>query len=544
MRGRSTAAGRPARHSLRAKLTKVNLALLLLGVVVTICVSLMAMQHFLLQRVDDDLKSSRDAMIGTGLTQQQIDSFKEISILLEHVTGAAGGRSALMPVSNTLIVALDPALRPTTFARHQPTGRQLELAAAVRDPAGLAAGGGVRGVEVGGTDYRVVGAGLPDGTLLLFASDVDSLQQTVYQALKVDAAAGALLLALLALATTAGTKHLVQPLERMVETASAIAEGDLTRRVPPGRHPVGEIEQLRTALNAMLHQVESAFETRERSAAQLRRFVADASHELRTPLSAIRGYLQLYDRGMLRTPEDRERALSRMHGEADRMARLVEELLTLARLDRAPEFRFGPVDLAELVRDAAGDLLAQQPSRPVTVGGSPLPLPSLSLSASLPRSRCEPSPAESSPAGESLPSAADGGCAVVLGDEPSLRQLVGNLLANVRVHTPRDAPVRVETGPGPDGSVRLLVADGGPGMAPDDAERIFDRFFRAGTCGDGSGLGMSIVRAVADVHGGTVEVRTAPGKGLAVLVSLPSAPRAGSGRPTTATKAGSGAAAG
>ncbi|MEW1548098.1 sensor histidine kinase [Streptomyces tsukubensis] len=486
--GRDRAGGRREwRHSLRTQLTKVTLCLLLIGVVVATGVSLLAMQHYLLQRVDQELMAGREAILSTGLTQAEIESFQEMSTLLEHVAGA-GKSSSLLPVPNTVLVALDPELRPTKFARHPPTGRQLDLAAAVQDPAGLAAEKRVVGVEVAGADYRVVAARLPDDSLLLFASDVESLKDATRRALKVDAAAGAVLLVLLALATMMSTKHLVRPLEHMVETASAIAEGDLTRRVPPGRHPVGELEQLRTALNAMLHQVESAFETRERSAAQLRQFVADASHELRTPLSSIRGYLQLHERGMLRAPEDRTRALSRMHTEADRMAKLVEELLMLARLDQRPEVRFGPVDLGRLAYDAAGDLRAQQPLRPVTVatGG--------------------------------------GSGAVVLGDEPSLRQLVGNLLVNVRVHTPDETPVRVVAGPGPDGTVRLVVTDDGPGMAPADAERIFDRFFRAGTGGPGSGLGMSIVAAVAEVHGGTVRIRTAPGAGLAVTVTLPAAP--------------------
>ncbi|WP_316316851.1 histidine kinase dimerization/phospho-acceptor domain-containing protein, partial [Clavibacter michiganensis] len=129
-----------------------------------------------------------------------------------------------------------------------------------------------------------------------------------------------------------------------VETSSAIAEGDLTRRIPSNSDPTLEVEQLRVALNSMLHQVESAYRTRERSAAQLRRFVGDASHELRTPLAAIRGYLQLYDRGMLPEPAERKRVWDRMNGEVDRMGRLVDELLTLARLDQRPELRFRNID--------------------------------------------------------------------------------------------------------------------------------------------------------------------------------------------------------
>jgi two-component system, OmpR family, sensor kinase len=252
--------------------------------------------------------------------------------------------------------------------------------------------------------------------------------------------------------------------------------------VPSSHHPTQEVEQLRLALNSMLHQVESAYRTRERSAAQLRRFVADASHELRTPLSAIRGYLQLYDKGMLREPAERKRAWDRMTGEADRMGRLVDELLTLARLDQRPELRFRNVDLARLVRDAAEDLRAQQPGRPVTVSAE--------------------------------------GALLVRADESGLRQVLGNLMANVRTHTPADVAVALSLERA-GGVVRMCVADEGPGLAEEDAARIFDRFFRAGG-GAGSGLGMAIVQGVAAAHGGGVAVRTSPGAGLAVTITLPS----------------------
>ena len=273
----------------------------------------------------------------------------------------------------------------------------------------------------------------------------------------------------------------MRPLEDMVETSSAIAEGDLTRRIPSSCEATLEVEQLRVALNSMLHQVESAYRTRERSAAQLRSFVADASHELRTPLSAIRGYLQLYDKGMLSDPDERKRAWGRVLAETDRMGRLVDELLTLARLDQQPELRFRNVDLSRLVRDAAEDLRVQQPDRPVEVAAA--------------------------------------GSLLVRADESGLRQVLGNLVGNVRTHTPADVPVRLGV-EREDGVVRLCVADEGPGLPADDAARVFDRFFRVGG-GAGSGLGLAIVQGVVRAHGGEVAVRTAPGEGLAVTVTLP-----------------------
>jgi two-component system OmpR family sensor kinase len=173
-----------------------------------------------------------------------------------------------------------------------------------------------------------------------------------------------------------------------------------------------------------------------------------------------------------------------VNAEADRMGRLVDELLTLARLDQRPELRFRSVDLSALVRDAAEDLRAQQPDRPVSVHAE--------------------------------------GTILVRADESGLRQVLGNLVGNVRTHTPAGVPVRLELERA-DGAVRLCVADEGPGLAEDDAARVFDRFFRAGG-GAGSGLGMSIVQGVVAAHGGDVAVRTAPGEGLAVTVTLPARP--------------------
>jgi two-component system OmpR family sensor kinase len=169
-----------------------------------------------------------------------------------------------------------------------------------------------------------------------------------------------------------------------------------------------------------------------------------------------------------------------MNGEVDRMGRLVDELLTLARLDQRPELRFRNVDLSRLVRESAEDLRVQQPERPITVDAD--------------------------------------GTLLVHADESGLRQVLGNLLSNVRTHTPTDVPVRLGL-ERTDGVVRLCVEDKGAGLCEEDAARIFDRFFRAGG-GAGSGLGMAIVQGVVEAHGGEVAVRTAPGEGLAVTVIL------------------------
>ncbi|KAA0935464.1 sensor histidine kinase [Streptomyces apricus] len=387
-------------HSLRGQLTLANVVLLALGIVMATAVSLMGMRYYLLDQIDSELFRMRDSLQGTQLTARQIDSLSALAFIRDGKVPESMGP----PNADTLFAVVDAKGAPLTFRSLVPTPNQRALAAAVGDsPQELTGDADPREVTVDGSAFRVVGVPLADGTVVLVAGSTDALHKGMAKALKLDLFFGVLLLALLAVLTMLSVGRRLRPLEDMVETSSAIAEGDLARRVPSSHHPTQEVEQLRLALNSMLHQVESAYRTRERSAAQLRRFVADASHELRTPLSAIRGYLQLYDKGMLREPAERKRAWDRMTGEADRMGRLVDELLTLARLDQRPELRFRNVDLARLVRDAAEDLRAQQPGRPVTVSAE--------------------------------------GALLVRADESGLRQVLGNLVANVRTHTPADVAV-------------------------------------------------------------------------------------------------------
>ncbi|MFJ8106963.1 sensor histidine kinase [Streptomyces sp. NPDC096132] len=470
-------------HSLRVKLTLANVALLAIGVIAATAVSLMGMRHYLVDQVDTELLKTRDSLAGTGITLRDLDSLSVLDFLRDRMTPE---QSDTQPTPDTVFAAVDTEGRAVPILGVTPTSAQTGLAAAVRDPRALTLAPDPQDVRMHGAAYRVTGSRLGDGTYILMATSTEALHQGIAKALKLDLAVGTLLLALLACLTLFSVRRRMRPLEDMVETSSAIAEGDLTRRVPSSREATLEVEQLRLALNSMLHQVETAYRTRERSAAQLRRFVADASHELRTPLSAIRGYLQLYDQGMLREPEERRRAWDRMNGEVDRMGRLVDELLTLARLDQRPELRLRNVDVSRLVRDAAQDLRALQPDRPVVVDAE--------------------------------------GALLVQADESGLRQVLGNLVANVRTHTPAGVPVRLGAKRA-DGVVRLSVEDEGPGLEAEDAARVFDRFYRAGG-GAGSGLGLAIVQGVVRAHGGEVSVRTAPGKGLGVTVELPARPTA------------------
>lgn len=469
-------------HSLRARLTLANVALLAIGVIAATTVSVVAMWVYLLSSIDQELMSTRESIARTHFSLEQVNAFSTMIAMSQGLAGKQTPGEVDALVQGPVFAALGTSGEPLTLGGIRPSDQQRALAAAVPDPARLVTDDEPHDLDVNGVPHRVTASRLADGTVVLLAASTGTVHEAVGKAVRLDLAVGALLLSLLGCMTMFSVRRRMRPLTDMVETSSAIAEGDLTRRVPYSPKPGREVEQLRLALNSMLQQVESAYRTRERSAAQLRRFVADASHELRTPLSAIRGYLQLYDKGMLREPAERKRAWDRMNGEVDRMGRLVDELLTLARLDQSPELRLRNVDLSRLVRDAAADLSAQQPDRPVTVTA--------------------------------------GGTLLVHADEAGLRQVLGNLVGNVRVHTPPGVPVRLSLER--DGeAVRLCVADEGPGLAEDDAARVFDRFFRAGG-GAGSGLGMAIVQGVVEAHGGEVEVRTAPGEGLEVTVTLPS----------------------
>jgi two-component system OmpR family sensor kinase len=284
----------------------------------------------------------------------------------------------------------------------------------------------------------------------------------------------------------------LRPLERMTATAEQISTGDLSQRV--GMPDDGsEVGKLGHAFDAMLDQIESAFASqqqalraKEASEQMLRQFVADASHELRTPLTTVRGYADLHRAGGLEQPAELERAMDRIGSESKRMSVLVEDLLLLARLDQGRPLRQDPVGLSALASDAVDDLRAVDPDRPVSATVAP--------------------------------------DVTVDGDEDRLRQLVGNLLANVRVHTPPDSPVEVSlTADGQ--SAVLAVADHGPGIDPAQVGHVFDRFYRAdaGRTRDrgGSGLGLAIAASIAAAHGGTLQHSGTPGGGATFTLTLP-----------------------
>jgi two-component system, OmpR family, sensor kinase len=338
--------------------------------------------------------------------------------------------------------------------------------------------------------------------------DLDRDDRLLARLVATQVVVGLVILVLLGSAAYVLVRNSLRPLTEVERTARAIAAGDLSQRVPAGDERT-EVGRLSLALNGMLARIERSFRAQQASEEQarasetrMRRFVADASHELRTPLTSIRGFAELYRQGAAGSPEETARLMQRIESEGSRMGVLVEDLLQLARLDQQRPLTITPVDLAEVAGDAVHDARAVQPDRPIN----------LHLDESL----------------SEVP--------VVLGDEARLRQVVGNLVTNALVHTPRTAPVTVRisdepaagdaSADGDDGGVVVLqVADQGPGMAPEDAARVFERFYRADpsrarTAG-GTGLGLAIVSALVAAHGGTVHLDTAPGRGAAFTVRLP-----------------------
>jgi two-component system, OmpR family, sensor kinase len=331
--------------------------------------------------------------------------------------------------------------------------------------------------------YRVLATHAPGGVSVVGLSlqDVDA---TMGRLRLVLIAAIAIVIGILGIVVFWVLRLGVRPLKRMTATAGTIAAGDLSQRVPA--EPEGtEARALGDALNAMLTTIERAFAERGESEARLRRFVSDASHELRTPVTTIRGYAELYRHGGLSEPADLDQAMRRTEQESVRMTSLVDDLLLLARLDEGRALASERVDLGVLGVDAAADARAVAPDRVIT---------------------------------------ADVEGVTVEGDEDRLRQVVGNLVGNALVHTPAGTPVSVVVHGGGDRAV-VEVHDDGPGMAPEVADRAFERFSRADASrsrhAGGSGLGLAIVRAIVVAHGGEVALLSAPGEGTTVRVELP-----------------------
>jgi two-component system OmpR family sensor kinase len=465
--------------SLRTRLLLAVLACVAVGLVVAGLVTYLSLRDFLVERVDQQLRSA-DRPVAIALTGGSGGSFpgdpapRDFNLPPGTYGQIRDGSGNVLSAGSFSYGQEDQPTPVLPTPLPSPTGPDPAVIFSARSTAGSTAPG-----------FRVLVERLPgsDG-LLIVGIPLSETRQTLNQLLTIEAIVSLVVLGALAAAAWWLIKRDLRPLETMAVTADAIAAGDLSLRVEPAE-PRTEVGRLGLSLNTMLGRIEVAFAERAATEEKLRRFLADASHELRTPLTSIRGYSEMFERAK-DDPEDLDLAMRRIEEESKRMGVMVEELLVLARLGEGREPERLRVDLAGVVDDAVSDARAAAPAREIAL------------------ERVE--------------------TADVLGDDHQLRQVVHNLLNNAVRHTPPEAKIRVTLATGEDRAT-LSVADDGPGLAPEVAARVFEPFFRADESRaretGGAGLGLAIVAAIVEAHHGAVRLDTAPGAGATFTVTLP-----------------------
>jgi two-component system OmpR family sensor kinase len=472
------------RTSLRVKLIAGMLVLVTLGMTVMSAAGASVLRQYLVGRADDQLRGSVGRAIEQVIPQlQRGEDHIEVRIPSEMYGQVRTNDGHALGQNPAWSESGHPKL-PADLSEH------IDRPFTVRG--------------TGGSQWRILAEPIPGGVIVL-AFSMDEVDRTVQRLVVIDAIVGLLVLAVLVVLGVWVVRKSLRPLAAVEETAGAIAAGDLSRRVPQA-DPRTEMGRLGRSLNTMLGQIEAAFgaradseaaarrsdETALRSEERMRRFIADASHELRTPLTAIRGFAEFYRQGAARSPVELDRLIGRIEETASRMGLLVEDLLLLARLDRQRPIERRPVDLLAVAADSVQEARVLAPDRKIDLS-------------------------------------VEGGLAYqVHGDEPRLRQVIGNLLTNAIAHTPEGTPVNVRLTSGTlrDAPAAIIaVADKGPGLSPEQAERVFERFYRADEARSrdygGAGLGLAIVAALVAAHDGIVEADSTPGEGATFQVVLP-----------------------
>ena len=482
---RERAATRLGDVPLGARMVAILCLVLLVGLTATGATALTLLRRNLVAQVDTQLETYAQPLLdratgsGGGPPWGTDDSALPSDYYIELL--AADGSTVQSPVTSDTSDAGTPRVPRRTLE---------ELDARAQEPFTVAASEGAAGWR---TIMRPATVGGRYAVTVVVALPLTGVERTLDQMRTVLVLSGLAVIGLGSVAGWVAVRRSLRPLQEMESTAAAIAAGDLARRVPPGS-PSTEVGRLGGALNTMLGQIERAFAERAASEDRMRRFVSDASHELRTPLATIRGYSELYRMGALTEPAQVDETVRRIEDSAARMGRLVEDLLHLARLDEGRPLRAEPVDLTVVAADAVSDLRALDPTRPVRLSA---------VSADGPLGPC-----------------------VVVGDEDRLRQVVANLTGNVVQHTAPGTPVEIAVGLRGDDHAVLEVRDHGPGIAPEHAARVFERFYRVDSsrtreAGGGAGLGMAIVAAIIGAHHGSVRIDGTPGGGTTVRVELP-----------------------
>ena len=468
-----------ASYSLRARLLAITLTLVAVGLAIAGAVTYNSLRTFLLDRVDAQLVAAQEPAGHFILESPHFppgrggaDRTDDLRRLPIHTVGGIVDstgvvQSGLPGTPGVLPVGVDGtmyAANLTGFGEYRFLTREVPL----QNSAGAVSRG-----------HFVVGIPLGD------------VSSTLSRLLTLELLVGLAVLGAVAAAGLWLVRVGLRPLTDIEHTAGAIAAGDLSQRIEHA-DATTEVGRLGGALNTMLGTIETSFAQREESERRLRQFIADASHELQTPWTSVRGYAELFRRGAADRPEDLANAMRRIESESQRMGLLVDDLLILARLDQGRPMARESVDVAKLARELVGDARVVDPDRPMDVDADDH--------------------------------------VVIIGDEQRLKQVVVNLLSNARTHTPAGTPIIVTVRKDADAAL-VTVADRGHGLPAEHAARVFERFFRADPsrtrASGGSGLGLSIVSAIVEAHGGTVTVETNPGDGATFTVRLPTTPPAG-----------------
>jgi two-component system OmpR family sensor kinase len=480
--------------SIRTRLLVGVLALTTVGLATVAIVSHTALRSYLSDRLNQQL-SSAEAPVSRALIGKLVKSGKATGFpsLPRNIRGVPAGAlrqtdaSGLPPGTYGELRAKDgQVLARIRISYGEKNLAQLQLPTSI--PISSASSAKIIHVSArsGSDGFRVAAFRVPGGRgTFVVALPEHDLNQTLARLRTIELVASVGVLAALALLTLWLVKIGLAPLERMQRAARSIAAGTLNRRVEPANEST-EVGQLGLALNEMLRRIQDAFAKRAESEERMRAFLADASHELRTPLSSVRGYAELFRLGMADDPEELARAMGRIEDESERMGELVDDLLTLARLDHVREPVREPVDLADLMRELGADARTSAPERSIEVRVS--------------------------------------GDLTVIGDAGQLRRAFGNLLSNAIRHTPDGTPIEV-SGEERGGRVHLTVRDHGPGLPPGTEETVFERFWRGGDArgraDGGSGLGLAIVAAIVSAQGGSCSASAPEDGGALFTISLP-----------------------
>ena len=473
----------PHSLSLRTQLVVVTSVLIALAIAVTSLVAISALRAQMVHQLDEEMKASSSSLVssvGTSQTRQDgaVGSYR-VYVLDQHGNVLYSIAGADQQAENEPVLT---GWDSEKVKKYHETGTTVNS-------------------RTGSNDWRIMPISLESSTngqasSMVIALPLKQTNQVVALVGVLTFAFGLATLAAAIAMTWVIVTRTFEPLARVEQTAAKIAAGDLSQRIED-YNPSNEIGNLAISLNTMLAQIESSFNAQAKSEAKMRRFVGDASHELRTPLVSIRGYSELYRQGALPNDEAVATAMGRIESESKRMGQLVEDLLTLARIDERRESKLAPFNLFHLAVDASNDAYATSPDREVSLVGL---------------------------TDDVAPTSAP-----VIGDESRMRQVVANLLTNAMRYTPAGTPLEIAVGvredvPGYPLSV-IEVRDHGPGIHGEDRERVFERFYRTDTSRSretgGTGLGLSIVAAILEQHDGSVHIEETPGGGATFVISLP-----------------------